>query len=84
MNTDSKSGQHRIAVVTGTAQGIGAAIAAGLKADGITVHGIDKDTVDVTDSAAVNAFFAEIGDRFAGGFQQGFNAGAADFGIFAG
>lgn len=62
MNTDSKSGQHRIAVVTGTAQGIGAAIAAGLEADGITVHGIDKDTVDVTDSKAVNAFFANIGE----------------------
>ena len=62
MNTDSKSGQHRIAVVTGTAQGIGAAIAAGLEADGITVHGIDKDTVDVTDSKAVNAFFAKIGE----------------------
>jgi 3-oxoacyl-[acyl-carrier protein] reductase len=53
---------HRVAVVTGTAQGIGAAIAAALKDDGITVHGIDKDTVDVTDSAAVNAFFAEIGE----------------------
>jgi 3-oxoacyl-[acyl-carrier protein] reductase len=52
----------RVAVVTGTAQGIGAAIAAALEADGLRVHGIDKDTVDVTDSAAVAAFFAEIGD----------------------
>jgi 3-oxoacyl-[acyl-carrier protein] reductase len=49
-------------VVTGTAHGIGAAIAAALEADGIRVHGVDKDTVDVTDSSAVNAFFAEIGD----------------------
>jgi 3-oxoacyl-[acyl-carrier protein] reductase len=52
----------RIAVVTGTAHGIGAAIAAALEADGVRVHGIDKDTVDVTDSAAVGAFFAELGD----------------------
>ena len=52
----------RVAVVTGTAQGIGAAIAAALADDGITVHGIDKETVDVTDACAVNTFFAEIGD----------------------
>jgi 3-oxoacyl-[acyl-carrier protein] reductase len=52
----------RVAVVTGTAQGIGATIAATLEADGIRVHGIDKDAVDVTDSAAVNAFFADVGD----------------------
>jgi 3-oxoacyl-[acyl-carrier protein] reductase len=56
------AGHRRVAVVTGTAQGIGATIAATLAADGIRVHGIDKDTVDVTDSAAVNAFFADIGD----------------------
>jgi 3-oxoacyl-[acyl-carrier protein] reductase len=51
----------RIAVVTGTAHGIGAAIAATLAADGAEVHGIDKDTVDVTDSGAVSEFFASIG-----------------------
>lgn len=51
----------RVAIVTGTAHGIGAAIAAALEADGVTVHGIDKDTVDVTDSAAVNAYVAEAG-----------------------
>ena len=50
-----------MAIVTGTAQGIGRAIAEGLTADGATVHGIDKDTVDITDSAAVNAFVASIG-----------------------
>ncbi|MEO3869466.1 SDR family NAD(P)-dependent oxidoreductase [Nonomuraea sp. B12E4] len=55
-------GGGRVAVVTGTAHGIGAAIAAALEADGVRVHGIDKDTVDVTDSAAVNAFFADLGD----------------------
>jgi 3-oxoacyl-[acyl-carrier protein] reductase len=32
-----------------------------LEAEGATVHGIDKDTVDVTDSAAVNAFVANVG-----------------------
>ncbi|MEV4323490.1 SDR family oxidoreductase [Microbispora rosea] len=56
------STRGRVAVVTGTAHGIGAAIAAALKADGARVHGVDKDTVDVTDSSAVDAFFAEIGD----------------------
>lgn len=50
-----------MAVVTGTAHGIGAAIADALLADGLTVHGIDKDTVDVTDSGAVNRYFAEVG-----------------------
>ncbi|MEV5743491.1 SDR family NAD(P)-dependent oxidoreductase [Microbispora rosea] len=54
--------RDRVAVVTGTAHGIGAAIAAALEADGARVHGVDKDTVDVTDSSAVDAFFAEIGD----------------------
>ena len=51
----------RVAVVTGTAHGIGAAIAAGLEADGVRVHGVDKDDVDVTDSIAVRDFFAEVG-----------------------
>jgi 3-oxoacyl-[acyl-carrier protein] reductase len=54
--------RRRVAVVTGTAHGIGTAIAAALASDGVQVHGVDKDTVDVTDSIAVNAFFAEVGD----------------------
>jgi 3-oxoacyl-[acyl-carrier protein] reductase len=56
---------QRVAVVTGTAHGIGAAIVAALEADGVQVHGIDligdENPVDVTDSRAVNEFFAGIG-----------------------
>lgn len=50
----------RVALVTGTAHGIGSAIAAALSDEGADVHGIDKDTVDVSDSAAVNAFVASM------------------------
>jgi 3-oxoacyl-[acyl-carrier protein] reductase len=32
-----------------------------LEADGLKVHGVDKDTVDVADSQAVRAYFSEIG-----------------------
>lgn len=51
----------RVAVVTGSAQGIGGAIVAGLRADGLQVHGIDLDSVDVTDAAAVDTFIARVG-----------------------
>jgi len=51
----------RTALVTGTAHGIGTAIAAALEAHGATVHGVDKDAVDVTDSAAVTALVERIG-----------------------
>ncbi|HTS95257.1 MAG TPA: SDR family NAD(P)-dependent oxidoreductase [Streptosporangiaceae bacterium] len=51
----------KTAVVTGTAHGIGAAIAEALRGDGASVHGIDKDDVDVTDPAAVEDFFAGVG-----------------------
>ena len=49
------------AVVTGTAHGIGAAIAEALRDDGAAVHGVDKDAVDLTKPAAVREFFAGLG-----------------------
>ena len=61
-NAESAASQQRVAVVTGTAHGIGSAIAAALERDGNKVYGVDKDTLNVTDSSAVNAFFAEIGN----------------------
>jgi 3-oxoacyl-[acyl-carrier protein] reductase len=51
----------RTALVTGTAHGIGAAIAAALERHGATVHGVDKDSVDVTDRAQVDALIERIG-----------------------
>ena len=47
--------------MTGTGHGIGAAIARALAEHGATVHGCDKDSVDVTDSEQVDAFIAEVG-----------------------
>ena len=51
-----------VAVVTGTAQGIGRAVAESIEAAGGTVHGVDKDDVDLTVSADVEEFFAGVGD----------------------
>jgi 3-oxoacyl-[acyl-carrier protein] reductase len=51
----------RTALVTGTAQGIGSAIAAALGEHGATVHGVDKDTVDVSDREQVAALIERIG-----------------------
>lgn len=50
------------AVVTGTAQGIGRGIADLLESEGAMVHRVDKDAVDLRDSAAVDAFFAALGE----------------------
>jgi 3-oxoacyl-[acyl-carrier protein] reductase len=51
----------KTALVTGTAHGIGAAIAATLERMGARVHGVDKDTVDVTDPAAVAGLIERTG-----------------------
>ncbi|SEP95983.1 SDR family NAD(P)-dependent oxidoreductase [Microlunatus flavus] len=56
----------RTALVTGAAHGIGAAIVAMLEAEGATVHGVDLEAdgdrrVDVSDTAAVEAFVAAVG-----------------------
>jgi 3-oxoacyl-[acyl-carrier protein] reductase len=51
-----------VAVVTGTAQGIGRSIAEQVRAAGATVHEVDKDTVDLAVSADVEAFVAGVGD----------------------
>ena len=51
----------KTAVVTGTAHGIGTAIAQALAGDGATVHGVDKDTADLTDGGAVREFFSCTG-----------------------
>jgi 3-oxoacyl-[acyl-carrier protein] reductase len=51
-----------VAVVTGTAQGIGRAIAEGIRAAGATVHGVDKDAVDLSVGRDVEEFFAGVGD----------------------
>jgi 3-oxoacyl-[acyl-carrier protein] reductase len=54
--------EGRVAVVTGTAQGIGQAIARSLREAGATVHEVDRDTVDLSVTAEVEEFFAGVGD----------------------
>jgi 3-oxoacyl-[acyl-carrier protein] reductase len=51
----------RVAIVTGTAHGIGSGIAAALAANGATVHGFDRDTVDASNEQQVGAFVADVG-----------------------
>jgi hypothetical protein len=51
----------RTALVTGTAHGIGAAIAEALDRCGATVHKVDRDTVDVADSEQVAELASQIG-----------------------
>src|SRR2546426_11006980 len=51
----------KVALVTGTAHGIGTAIANGLEEDGATVHRVDRDTADLTDPAQVARLIARLG-----------------------
>jgi 3-oxoacyl-[acyl-carrier protein] reductase len=51
----------RTAVVTGTAHGIGAAIAQALQQRGAIVRGVDKDVADLASPDAVREFFAAAG-----------------------
>jgi 3-oxoacyl-[acyl-carrier protein] reductase len=55
------AGADRVALVTGSAHGIGAAIADALRAEGLTVHGVDKDECDVTDPGSVAWLLHRIG-----------------------
>jgi hypothetical protein len=49
------------AVVTGTAHGTGTGIADALRGGGVKVHGVGKDTADLSVSAAAAEFFAGAG-----------------------
>ena len=51
----------RVALVTGAGHGIGAAIVQMLGDHGATVHGIDLDTVDASNTAQVGALVERIG-----------------------
>jgi 3-oxoacyl-[acyl-carrier protein] reductase len=51
----------RVALVTGAGHGIGAAIVETLGDHGATVHGVDLDTVDASDTAQVGALVERIG-----------------------
>ncbi len=53
--------EGRVALVTGTAGGIGAAIKSALEENGANAHGVDRDTCDVADSQQVEALVERIG-----------------------
>lgn len=50
----------KTAVVTGTAHGIGAAIAEALRGEGASVHGVDRAEADLTDPGQVREFFGRL------------------------
>src|SRR5947199_9434342 len=51
----------KVALVTGTAHGIGTAIASGLEEDGAKVHRVDRDTADLSDPAQVASLIKRLG-----------------------
>ncbi|MGC8481203.1 MAG: SDR family NAD(P)-dependent oxidoreductase, partial [Acidimicrobiales bacterium] len=51
----------RVALVTGTAHGIGRAIADTLEEAGHQVHRVDKEDVDITDGEAVTRYVEGLG-----------------------
>lgn len=51
----------RVALVTGTAGGIGAGILEALRRRGAAVHGVDRDEADVSDASQVAALVERIG-----------------------
>jgi 3-oxoacyl-[acyl-carrier protein] reductase len=55
------AGADRVALVTGSAHGIGAAIVAALRAEGMAVHGVDRDDCDVSDPGSVAWLVHRIG-----------------------
>lgn len=58
--TDSREFHGLTAVVTGTAQGIGQAIAGELREAGASVVAVDRDTVDLSNAGETAAFFREL------------------------
>jgi len=60
MTSDTNVLAGQTAVVTGTAQGIGHEIANALERAGALVYRVDRDTVDLSDTAAVERFFDGI------------------------